>query len=40
VTSLAQLLGSPVDETAVTQRLIDHFGSVFGYDMLLTNTAL
>ncbi len=35
VTSLAQLLGSPVDETDVTQRIIRHFGSVFGYEMLM-----
>jgi lipoyl(octanoyl) transferase len=36
VTSLAQLLGMPVDEMAVTQRLIDHFGAVFGFEMQLT----
>lgn len=40
VTSLAQLLGAPVDETVVTQRLIDHFGIVFGFEMQLTNTIL
>ncbi len=34
VTSLAQLLGAPVDETAVAQCLIQHFAAVFDYDML------
>ena len=33
VTSLARLLGAPVDETTVSQRLIAHFCAVFGYDM-------
>ncbi len=36
VTSLAQLLGSPVDEAAVAQRLIKHFGDVFGYEMAMS----
>ncbi len=36
VTSLAQLIGEPVEETIATQRLINHFGSVFGYHMLET----
>jgi len=36
VTSLAQLLGAPVDETVATQCLINHFGEVLGYDMLLS----
>jgi len=36
VTSLAQLLGAPVDESLATQRLIHHFGCVFGYEMLVT----
>lgn len=36
VTSLAQLLGTPVDEAVAAQRLINHFGSVFGYEMLET----
>ncbi|MBI1281159.1 MAG: lipoyl(octanoyl) transferase LipB [Anaerolineaceae bacterium] len=35
VTSLAQLLGAPVDEALATQRLIRHFGSVFGYDVII-----
>ncbi len=34
VTSLAQLLGTPIDETQAAQRLITHFGSVFGYEMV------
>jgi lipoyl(octanoyl) transferase len=34
VTSLAQLLGAAVDETQVTQRLIQHFGDVFGLEMV------
>ena len=29
VTSLAALLGAPVDEAEVAQRLIAHFGAVF-----------
>lgn len=33
VTSLAALLGAPVDEQAVANRLIAHFGAAFGYDM-------
>ena len=33
VTSLAQLLGTPIDEAEVIQRLITHFGSIFGYEM-------
>jgi lipoyl(octanoyl) transferase len=33
VTSMAQLLGRPVDAGAVTERLIAHFGAVFGYEM-------
>ena len=33
VTSLATLLGAPVDETEVTGRLIAHFGAVFDCDM-------
>jgi lipoyl(octanoyl) transferase len=36
VTSLAALLGAPVDEAEVRQRLIAHFGAVFGYDMVET----
>lgn len=35
VTSLAALLGSPVNERAVTDRLIEHFGSTFGRRMTL-----
>ena len=37
VTSLARLLGAPVDEQVATQRLIHHFGEVFGYEMRLTS---
>lgn len=36
VTSLARLLGAPIDEAAVTNRLIGHFGDVFGFDMRST----
>jgi lipoyl(octanoyl) transferase len=35
VTSMAQLLGAPVDMQAVTNSLIGHFGAVFDYDMQL-----
>ncbi|MCC6802327.1 MAG: lipoyl(octanoyl) transferase LipB [Anaerolineae bacterium] len=31
VTSLAALLGAPVDERAVTDRLLANFGTIFGY---------
>ncbi|MFN8565773.1 MAG: hypothetical protein U0703_30005, partial [Anaerolineae bacterium] len=31
VTSLAALLGEPVDEAAVTARLVGHFGAAFDY---------
>lgn len=34
VTSMAALLGSPVDEAEVTQRIVAHFGAVFGYEMI------
>lgn len=34
VTSLAQLLGAPVDERLAAKRLIQHFGEVFGYEMI------
>jgi lipoate-protein ligase B len=34
VTSMAALLGAPVDETAVRRTLIDQFGAVFGYEMV------
>jgi lipoyl(octanoyl) transferase len=34
VTNLAQLLGEPVDETAAIQRIIQHFGAVFGIEMV------
>jgi lipoyl(octanoyl) transferase len=37
VTSLAQLLGTPVDETVVTEHVIHHFGLVFGCEMLPAN---
>ncbi len=33
VTSLAELSGKPVDEAEITERLITHFGDVFGYEM-------
>ncbi len=33
VTSLAALLGAPVDEAAAARRVIGHFGDVFGYAM-------
>ncbi len=35
VTSLAQVLGTPIDESEVTNRLIHHFGTAFGYEMRL-----
>jgi lipoyl(octanoyl) transferase len=35
VTSLATLLGTPVDQTHVTRRLIEHFGMVFEREMIL-----
>lgn len=38
VTSIAQVLGTPIDEAAAAARLITHFGSVFGYDMLLSSS--
>ena len=38
VTSLARLLGTPVDEAAVTARLIAHFGAVFDRDMAPVNS--
>lgn len=34
VTSLAALLGAPVDEAEVTERLIAHFGAVFDCDLI------
>jgi lipoate-protein ligase B len=34
VTSMAHLLGGPVDFDTVTDRLIAHFGDVFGYEMI------
>lgn len=33
VTSLAQLLGTPIDEAAANRQLIHHFGDVFGCDI-------
>lgn len=36
VTSLAAQLGAPVDETAATERVIAHFGAVFGCEMVVT----
>ncbi len=35
VTSLAALLAAPVDEVEVAQRLIAHFGAVFGYSQMI-----
>jgi lipoyl(octanoyl) transferase len=37
VTSLAALLGAPVDEDQAAQRLITHFGEVFGFEMVEGN---
>jgi lipoyl(octanoyl) transferase len=34
VTSLAALLGAPVDEAEAAGRVIQHFGDVFGYEMV------
>jgi lipoyl(octanoyl) transferase len=34
VTSMAHLLGASVDEMEVAQRLIFHFGAMFGFEML------
>ena len=34
VTSLAQLLGEPVDETEAANCVVAHFGGVFGYEMV------
>jgi len=39
VTSLAVLLGAPVDEAAVTERLIAHFGAVFDCEMVEAEAA-
>ncbi|MGA3164739.1 MAG: lipoyl(octanoyl) transferase LipB [Terriglobia bacterium] len=33
VTSLAKLLGRPVDMEAVAERVVEHFGAVFGLDV-------
>jgi lipoyl(octanoyl) transferase len=33
VTSLARLLGRPVEMEAVTERVVEHFGAVFGLDV-------
>ncbi len=40
VTSLAALLGSPVDEAEVRQRVIGHFGAVFEREMIPGDPAL
>jgi len=37
VTSMAQLLGVPIDETQVAERVVAHFGDVFGMTMLRSN---
>jgi len=34
VTSLAALLGHPIDESEAADRVIHHFGEVFGYQMI------
>lgn len=34
VTSMEKLLSSPVDEAEVMQRIIAHFGEIFGYEMV------
>ena len=34
VTSLAALLGAPVDKTQAARRLIAHFGEVFDFEMI------
>jgi lipoyl(octanoyl) transferase len=34
VTSMARVLGAPVDEVEVARRLIAHFGAVLGYEMV------
>ena len=34
VTSMAQVLGRPVDVGGVTERVIAHFGDVFGFEMV------
>ncbi len=34
VTSLAALLGAPVDEAEAAQRFVQHFGDVFDYEMI------
>lgn len=36
VTSMAALLGEAVDEGEVAERLIDHFGAVFGFEMVVS----
>jgi lipoyl(octanoyl) transferase len=40
VTSLAARLGAPVDEAAATERVIAHFGAVFGCEMVETEPPL
>lgn len=34
VTSLAHLLGQPVDEAAFAEALVAHFGAIFGFEMI------
>jgi lipoyl(octanoyl) transferase len=34
VTSLAKLLGRPVDMDEVTERVVEHFGAVFGFEIV------
>ncbi len=40
VTSMARLLGSPVDEAQVMERLVVHFGAAFGFEMIPESSAL
>ncbi|MBZ0299385.1 MAG: lipoyl(octanoyl) transferase LipB [Anaerolineae bacterium] len=39
VTSMARLFGGPVDADAVTERLVAHFGEVFGFEMIRSTSA-
>ena len=39
VTSLAALLGAPIDEAEAAQRVVRHFGDLFGYEMIYTHGA-
>ncbi|MBZ0291264.1 MAG: lipoyl(octanoyl) transferase LipB [Anaerolineae bacterium] len=39
VTSMARLLGHPVDAAAVCERVVAHFGDIFGYEMRMRKSA-